>query len=354
MPKKQINLALQGGGSHGAYTWGVLDRLLDEEDIEISGISGTSAGAMNGAVMAYAYRHGGAPAAKAKLEEFWRRVSELGTFMTSPYQAQLQRYTMGWNIDDTPAYQWMDMLTHMFSPYQLNPFNINPLRNLLSELVDWEKFNEGGEMPLFVTATSVRTGQPRVFRCEEINEDVLMASACLPFNFQSVEVGGEPYWDGGYMGNPSIWPLVYYTEVSDALLVQINPIVRDGVPKTAHQIMNRLNEITFNSSLIAEMRAINFVSKLIHDHNLNIPDYKEVRMHMIEAPDAALNLNASSKSNADWNFLKMLRDAGRIKAEEWIAKNKQFIGIKPTINIEKEFLSRQKPPEESGKPAPPQ
>jgi NTE family protein len=339
MSSKKINLALQGGGAHGAYTWGVLDRLLEEEDLIIDSISGTSAGAMNGAIMAYGYRHGGRKAAKEKLEAFWHRVSQMAAFANPVQQTQLERFTEGWNIDDSFSYQWFDMLTRMFSPYQLNPLNLNPMRTLLAELIDWDKFNEGGDMHLFVTATCVRTGQPRVFKCHEINEDVLLASACIPFYFQSVVIEGEAYWDGGYMGNPSIWPLIYSSHVGDVLLVQINPIVRSGLPKTAHEIVNRMNEITFNSSLIAEMRAINFVSRLVRDNHLDTKKYRDVRMHLIPAPDDALGLNASSKVNTDWAFLQFLRDTGRKVAEQWLVTCKADVGVKSTVDIEEAFLN---------------
>jgi NTE family protein len=343
MAEKHINLALQGGGSHGAYSWGVLDRLLEEEDIVIDSASGTSAGAMNAAVMADGYRRGGRLEAKKKLAEFWLRVSELGALVNPVHQTQIEHFAEGWNIDDTLSYQWFDMLTRMFSPYQLNPFNLNPLRDVLNEIIDWSQINKGGDIHLFVTATSVRHGRPRVFRCHEITENVLLASACIPFFFQSVEIKGEAYWDGGYMGNPSIWPLIYESAVEDILLVQINPIIRDGTPKTAHDIINRLNEITFNSSLVAEMRAINFVSRLIRENHLDPNKYRDVRMHLIACPDEELGLNASSKVNTDWRFFQFLHGIGRDKAENWLRRHKADIGVKSTVDIATTFLGAQVP-----------
>jgi len=338
MTEKHINLALQGGGAHGAYTWGVLDRLLEEDDIVIDSVSGTSAGAMNAVVLADGFRHGGRPAAKRKLEEFWLKISQLGAVVNPVHQTQVEQLTEGWNIDDTLGYQWFDMLTRMFSPYQLNPFNLNPLREVLTDVVDWRRINQGGDIHLFITATAVRTGQPRVFRCHEVTEDVLLASACIPFFFQSVEIEDEPYWDGGFMGNPSIWPLIYHSPVSDILLVQINPIVRDGTPKTAHDIINRLNEITFNSSLVAEMRAINFVSRLVRENHLDLAKYRDIRMHLIACPDESLGLNASSKVNTDWRFFQFLRDVGRERTENWLRQHKPAIGLKSTVNIAETFL----------------
>jgi NTE family protein len=340
MAEKQLNLALQGGGSHGAYTWGVLDRLLEEESIRINSISGTSAGAMNAAVLAGGYRRGGRAEARRKLAEFWQGVSEMAAFTNPMQQTEVEHLAEGWNIDGSLGYQWFDLMTRMFSPYQLNPLNLNPLKTLLSRVIDWDHVNKGGEVNLFITATSVQTGQARVFRCQEINEDVLLASACIPFYFQSVEIDGQAYWDGGYVGNPSIWPLIYHTDVRDVLLVQINPLIRLGTPRTAHEIVNRMNEITFNSSLLAELRAINFVSRLVRDNHLDQNKYKDMRMHMIEAPDAKLDLNASSKVNTDWRFLTFLRDTGRDKAEEWLKKNKNKIGKEATVDIDKVFFEK--------------
>ncbi|MDR3448909.1 MAG: patatin-like phospholipase family protein [Alphaproteobacteria bacterium] len=353
MSDKQLNLALQGGGSHGAYTWGVLDRLFDEEDIVLTGISGTSAGAMNAAVASSGFRAGRHRGAKAALAEFWGAVSAAGAFSplkTTPFE----HWRDGWNLDGSMSYELFDLATRMFSPYQLNPFNLNPLREILARVIDWKLINDGGDIPLFITATSVRTGRPRVFTCGEITPDVLLASSCIPMYFQTVEVGGEAYWDGGYMGNPSIWPLIYNTDPRDVLLVQINPLVRDEVPKKASDIVNRLNEITFNSSLIAEMRAINFAAKLLDENHLDDKKYKRILMHMIPAPGAAYNLNASSKLNTDMRFLESLRDIGRGNADIWIKENKESIGAKATVDIEAVFLGTGKaatPPKRAVKKA---
>jgi NTE family protein len=343
MAQKALNLALQGGGSHGAYTWGVLDRLLEEKDIDIHGASGTSAGAMNAVVLADGYRKGGRDAAKEKLHDFWQRISQATAFINPSSHSEIARIAEGWNIDKALGYLWFDTLTRMFSPYQFNPFNINPLRSLLRDFIDWERINNGGEIPLFITATSVTTGRPRVFHCREVTEDVLLASACVPFLFQSVEIDDEPYWDGGYMGNPSIWPLIYNTDIKDVLLVQINPLVRSGTPRTGQEIINRMNEITFNSSLIAEMRAINFVGGLVESKKLDDPRYKQMHIHMIGAPDASHGLNGSSKVNVSWCFLQFLHGIGREKADAWIATHKTDIGRKGSLDIAEVFLGMPKP-----------
>ncbi len=335
---KKINLALQGGGAHGAYTWGVLDRLLEEEKLTIEGISGTSAGAMNAAMLVNGFVQGGNIGAKEMLETFWRRVSDVGAF--SPmHKNPLERMLTGWNLDMSPTYHMMDFLSRTFSPYQLNPLGINPMSAIIDELLDAEAVNNCCIIKLFIAATHVASGQARVFHCHEITRDVLLASACIPFMFQAVEIEGEEYWDGGYMGNPAIWPLIYNCASEDVVLVQINPIHRDAVPRSANEIINRLNEITFNSSLIAEMRAIDFVSKLIHEDKLEHGKYKDMRMHLIYSADEMKHLNASSKSNADLDFFLHLKEIGRTAADDWLKQNWAHIGEKSTLDIRDKFLS---------------
>lgn len=335
----RLNLALQGGGAHGAFTWGVLDRLLEEEDIEIGGISGTSAGAMNAAVLVDGYHEGGRARARAQLHEFWRQISEEAGRI-SP----LGQQTPPEHIGLLPGFEWLsalnplDMLSRVFSPYELNPLNFNPLRKVLERMVCNRQIQDC--IPLFITATNVETGEPRVFREHEITIDVLLASACLPFMYQAVEIDGVPYWDGGYMGNPAIWPLIYNTKCVDVLLVQINPIMRAGAPKTAIDIMNRVNEISFNSSLIGEMRAINFVRKLIDQGKLSEGEYARVRMHRVMPPQDAQMLAASSKMNASWQFFQRLHAMGRAQMDDWLAANKKQIGKHSTLDIQEHFLEK--------------
>ena len=242
---KIIELALQGGGAHGAYTWGVLDRLLEDPRVRIEGLSGTSAGAMNAAVLADGLHCGGEGFAREALQDFWAAVSRAA--MASPIRrTPLDRWLGRWSLDYSPGYLAVDFLSRVASPYQLNPLNINPLRDILAQQVDFESVRACPDIKLFVTATNVRTGKLRVFRKEELSVDAVMASACLPFLFKAVEIGGEAYWDGGYMGNPSLFPLLEECGGRDILIVQINPIQRDEVPTSAAAIMNRLNEITSN------------------------------------------------------------------------------------------------------------
>lgn len=339
--KKIVNLALQGGGAHGAYTWGVLDRLLEEENLIIEGISGTSAGAMNAAMLVAGYMNGGNAGAKEKLETFWQRVSEVGAF--SPmHKNPLERMLTGWNMDMSPTYHVLDLLSRVFSPYQLNPLGFNPMQPIIDDLLDTEALHACDKIKLFVAATQVSSGHARVFKRHEINTDVLLASACIPFLFQAVVIDGDEYWDGGYMGNPAIWPLIYHCKSEDVVLVQINPIHKESLPRTASEIINRLNEITFNSSLVAEMRAIDFVSKLIRKEKLEHGEYKgqykDMRMHLIYSQEEMKHLNASSKSNADWDFFKHLKEIGRTAADGWLRKNWADIGKKATLDIRKKFL----------------
>jgi NTE family protein len=334
---RRINLALQGGGAHGAFTWGVLDRLLEEEDIEIAAISGTSAGAMNAAVCIEGYNEGGRARAKEQLKQFWWEISVLASSANPFGHPKHSEYLAQW-----PGLEWMaalnpfEMASRVFSPYEFNPLNYNPLKQVLECVLDMKTLHKG--IDLFVTATNVETGEPRVFANSEVTIDVLLASACLPFVYQAVEIEGVPYWDGGYMGNPAIWPLIYKSKCHDVLLVQINPLKRAGTPKHAIDIMNRVNEISFNSSLIAEMRAINFVRKLIRTGKLSEKEYVDVRMHRVLPPQDMQEMNASSKMNADWAFFELLHGAGRAQMHDWLVHNKKFIGKEGTLDIQGDVL----------------
>ncbi|WP_422001674.1 patatin-like phospholipase family protein [Reyranella sp.] len=337
MSVKRINLALQGGGAHGAYTWGVLDRLLEDDRIEVEAISGTSAGAMNAAVFADGMGRGGRDEARRALEAFWRNISQAAQY--GPLQpSAFDRATAGWNLDHSTAFVAFDMLTRMLSPYQFNPMNYNPLRRVLENSVDFKRLEGCRAVKLFISASNVKTGKVRVFKSGEITPDVLLASACLPFLFQAVTVEGEPYWDGGYMGNPAIFPLIYGAEAADVVIVQVNPLGCDRVPTTAAEIMNRLNEISFNSSLMREMRAIAFVTDLIDEGKLDNNQYKRVNVHWIEAEQRMRGLGVSSKLNARMDFLLHLKEIGRDVAESWLASHFDAIGQRSTIDIKEKFL----------------
>ena len=332
-----VNLALQGGGAHGAFTWGVLDRFLEREDIVIDSISGTSAGAMNGAVMTDGYNRGGRDGGREQLTRFWKAISESGK--NSPLRRSPFERAMGtWNIDQSPAFQGIDLMTRILSPYQINPSDYHPMQGILEELIDFERIREDTKIHLYISTTNVNTGKVRIFHNHEITAKTLLASACLPFIFKAVEIDGEHYWDGGYMGNPCIFPLIYHSASQDVIVVQINPITRDHVPTTAREILDRANEISFNSSLMREMRAIAFVAHLIDEERLDQQRYKRLNMHMIEAEDELRELGFASKLNVEWEFLIYLRDLGRKTADEWLAVNAEFLGVKSTIDMRDMFV----------------
>jgi NTE family protein len=326
-----IDLALQGGGSHGAFTWGVLDRLVEEPWLKIEGISGTSAGAMNAAVLASGWATGGAVSAKAALDAYWKRVSHASAL--SPFQrSPLDRLTGRWSLDTSPAYVAYDLISRMLSPYDLNPFGFNPLRTILAESIDFERLKQA-PMKLFVTATSVRTGRGRIFRNAEITPDVLLASACLPTMFRAVEIDGELYWDGGYAGNPTITPLVRETDGRDTILVQINPPERADAPRSAAEILNRLNEISFNSPLMKELRMIALLRQVADPGRGEGARWAEMRMHSIKS-DRLAGFGASSKLNAEEKFVVLLKEEGRRCADEFLAEHGADLGQRSTADLD--------------------
>jgi len=335
---KPINLALQGGGAHGAFAWGVLDRLIEDERISFEGISATSAGAMNAAVLAYGWTQGGREGAREALAGFWKAVSDAGT-RYSPFKAFPGSAQFGdFSLDKSPGYLMMDMATRLLSPYQLNPWNFNPLRDVLEKHVDFAALREHSAIKLFLAATNVETCKVRIFQCSNITADAVLASACLPHLFQAVEIDGEFYWDGGYVGNPAIYPLIYQCESRDVVVVHLNPIVRRGCPRTAAEIMNRLNEVSFNSSLMREMRAIAFVTSLVERGKLSPGEAKQMWVHSIRADEEMVQYGVSSKLNCDWAFLTHLRDRGRVHAEQWLARHFDSIGNESSVDLRGEFL----------------
>jgi len=334
---KTVNLALQGGGAHGAFAWGVLDRLLEEEALTIEGISATSAGAMNAAVLAHGMTGGGRGGAREALRGFWERIARAAR--TSPLQpSPWDRLTHNHGLTNSPAFLWFELVTRLSSPYQFNRWNYNPLGDIVRRSVDFDRLRRGSAVKLFLSATNVRTCKVRVFECADISADAVLASACLPFLFQAVEIDGEHYWDGGYMGNPAIFPLIYGCESPDVVVVHINPINRPDVPETATEIMNRINEISFNSSLMREMRAIAFVGRLIDEGKLVDKDMKRMRMHAIDAEDVMQGLGVASKLNADWEFLTHLHDIGRRRAEAWLEANFDRLGVEGTVDVAARYV----------------
>jgi NTE family protein len=333
MPRDEVlvDLALQGGGAHGAFTWGVLERLLEEPWLKIDGISGTSAGAMNAAIFVQGYARDGAQGARAALETFWRRVADAARF--SPLQRNPIDILMGrWTLESSPAFIAMDMMSRVISPYDFNPKGANPLREMLSELIDFERLADS-PIKLFVTATSVSTGRGRVFRNADLTVDALLASACLPTMFQAIEIDGDAYWDGGYSGNPTMTPLVRECDSKDTILVQINPVERPGAPRLAADILNRLNEVSFNAVLLKELRMIALLRQVANLERGESEKWAHMRIHRI-ASDMMVKLHASSKLLAEWEFLCMLRDEGRRSAQEFLERQAEDIGVKSSYDLD--------------------
>jgi NTE family protein len=330
-PPVLVDFALQGGGAHGAFTWGVLDRLLEEPWLRIDGISGTSAGAMNAAVLIEGHADNGADGARAALENFWRRVSR--TALLSPLRRTPLDVLLGrWTLDHSPVFVAMDLMARLFSPYDLSPGGANPLRDVLAQTVDFDRLAQA-PIKLFVTATNVRTGRGRVFRNSEITPDVLLASACLPTLFQAIEIDGESYWDGGYSGNPTITPLVRECSSKDTILVQINPVERPGLPRSARDILNRLNEVSFNAVLLKELRMIALLRQVAQPDNSESAKWADMRIHRISSK-MMVELGYSSKLNAEWEFLCMLREEGRRAGEAFLAAHQENLGRRSTFDLD--------------------
>jgi NTE family protein len=326
-----VDFALQGGGSHGAFTWGVLDRLLEEPWLEVEGVSGTSAGAMNAAILADGWAAGGAEGARKALDAYWRHVSDAARF--SPFQrSPLDRMLGRWTLENSPMFIAMDFMSRLFSPYQFNPAGNNALAPILEKAIDFDRLRES-PVKVFITATNVRTGRPRVFRNADITPEVLMASACLPTLFQAVEIDGESYWDGGYSGNPTLAPLVNELVSDDTILIPINPVERPGTPKTVPEILNRLNEVSFNSVLIKELHMMALLRRNTAPGNEEGAEWARMRVHIVRNP-IMTKLGYSSKMNAEWEFLSMLRDEGRKSAEEFLTIHRDDIGKRSTLDID--------------------
>lgn len=361
MPMPQINLALQGGGSHGAFTWGVLDTLLEDGHVEFEGISGTSAGAMNAVALAHGFATAqGQPtqdmreSARASLAAFWEGIVNMGALGSSISKAQRAPFDilfgglgalggLGGPANEPSAGQmFTDAMASFWStnvsPYQSNPMDINPLQKFLEDKIDFDRLAACKTLKVFVVATTVTTGKAEVFSGKRLTAKAVMASACLPTVFQAVEIDGEHYWDGGYSGNPAIHPLIYECDSRDVVLVQINPIKRDKLPTTAGDIMDRLNEITFNAALIAEMRAIDFVKRLLSEGKLDPTRYKDVLMHRIDGGEVLEGYHASSKSATDAKLIHTLRDLGKDCAKQWLSKKFASLGVVSTVNIGRDYL----------------
>lgn len=340
---KHVGLALQGGGAHGAFTWGVLDRLLEVDELVADGLCGTSAGAINAVVTAYGLQIGGKEKAKELLEKLWREISNSGSLMFKP--SVMDKYFSEGDMYNTLGYMFFNSMSQMFSPYQFNPSNTNPLKNILNSLIDFEELKKYSKKKLFICATNVKTNRAKVFSNNEISVDAVLASACLPHLFQAVEIKGQYYWDGGYMGNPPLYPLIENTEVTDLLLIKINSINIEELPKTARDISDRINEICFNSSLINEMHLIHYRNELIRKgvKGVKLDDNKlmrEIFVHSISAHESLGHLNYSSKMNTSWDFLLDLKNKGRLTAEKWLENEFHEVGVKSSFDVDKHFFDK--------------
>jgi NTE family protein len=333
--QKAINLALQGGGSHGAFTWGVLDRLLDDERLTFDGVTATSAGGVNAVLLADGLAVGGRQGAKDLMQTFWKKMSDT-TMNSIIAPSMFDRMNPNFGLEHSPGYVMVDVISRFMSPYQLNPMDINPMRDLLNEVVNFERVRQQKVLKLFLSATNVRTGKVAVFPNKEITAEHVLASACLPFMMRSPMIDGEAYWDGGFMGNPAIFPVIYGCESCDVLLVHLTPTERAELPTNSRAILNRMQEISFNSSLMREMRAIAFVTQMIDDGKLT--GGKRMFIHLIEAEDIIKELSGSSKMNADWKFLMHLFEIGRERADKWLAANYDKIGAETTVDLKARYL----------------
>ncbi|RQO60600.1 patatin [Paucibacter sp. KBW04] len=357
-----INLALQGGGSHGAFTWGVLDALLEDGRIGFEGISGTSAGAMNAVALAHGFAQAHAKgqadprdAARESLKKFWDGIVAMGALSNTLSEAQRAPFAFLFGpcaSENSPASLWINAMNSFWSstlsPYQANPFDINPLRSFVAEQIDFEALARLEAPKVFVVATRVKNGKAEVFSGKRLSVDAVMASACLPTLFKAVEIEGDHFWDGGYSGNPAIHPLIYNCQGRDILLIQINPIRREELPTTSAQIMDRLNEVTFNAGLIAEMRAVDFVKRLIAEGKLDPAHYKDVLMHRIDGGEALDAFAASTKSSTDAGLITTLHQLGRQHAKTWLTHHFDALGVKSTVNIKQDYLDDMRVPVRKG------
>ena len=333
--RKVINLALQGGGSHGAYTWGVLDRLLEDKRLFIEGITATSAGTINAVVLADGLAAGGREGARHALRRFWQKVSE--TALWSIFQpSPIDRAHFNFGLEHSPGYMFMEAISYYSSPYQFNPLNYNPLKNLLDEAIDFERVQQQRMVKLFFSATNIQTGKLKIFHGEDIRAEHVLASTCLPLLMQAVEIDGEYYWDGGFAGNPPIFPVIYECDARDVVMVHLTPAERLDIPTASRTIMNRMQEISFNSSLIREMRAVAFVTKLIDEGKWT--DGKRILIHTIESDDVIRELPASSRMNGDWDLLSHLHKTGYDRADNWLAANFDHIGVESTVDLHAKFF----------------
>jgi NTE family protein len=334
---KKISLGLQGGGSYGAFGWGVLDRLLDDDRLDIDSISAVSGGAINAVVLADGYAHGGGPqGARRSLEKFWNALGQaalLGPLRPSPLDLMMGRHS----IETSPGYLMLQLATATLSPVQLNPLNIHPLSSLLGSLVDFERVRACAPLRLFVSATNVRTGKGRIFTRTELDVTKVMASAALPQVFAPVHIDGEAYWDGSFVGNPPLAPLVDEAGAGDIVLVQNNPVARGDLPLSMADVHSRTNEIAFNIALLREISAIQHMGTVLDEEDTGRVHQGAVRLHLVSGSEVLRDISLSSKFNTDWNFIKHLHGLGQAAAERWLAQHVDCLGVQSTLQLEQVY-----------------
>lgn len=335
--KKYLSIAMQGGGAHGAFTWGTLDRLLEESNLVVEGVSGTSAGGMNAVATAQGIMEGGNEGARVKLKQYWDTMADAGTgsiFKPGMLDRMMNKFT----LHNSPGFLMFDFMCKILSPYQMNPLGSDPLKDVVMSLFDFEKLNKYKDVKIFLAATHVFTGKLRVFTNHELSVDTMLATACLPTIHNAVLVEGEYYWDGGFIGNPVIYPLIYECETPDIMILKLNPTHRRKLPITASEIGDRLNEITNNTSIVREMRSMHFITKLIDNGIADPKKLKRTHVHLIENESTFQELGWSSKLNTEPEFFKFLFESGRITTDKWLEKNYDSIGKKTTADVLEEFI----------------
>jgi NTE family protein len=335
--QKSISIGMQGGGAHGAFTWGVLDYLLEDGRLNIEGASGTSAGGMNCLALAQGMAEGGKEGARKSLHRYWKILSEKSK-KAGMAPTPLDNFVGGHGIGMNPLVSMMGQITKNFSPYEWNPKNKNMLEDLVKELFNFNKIANYEDLKVFLCATNVRTSKLKIFSGKEITPEAVLASACLPTLFQAVNIEGEDYWDGGFIGNPAIFPLIYNCATPDVLVILLTPQYRHNTPKTVSDIHWRMTELSLINTLTREMRAIQFVSKLIDDGIADKTKIKKVNMHLLENTQVFADLDHTSAMNSDWDFLTFLFEKGRETAGKWLEKNYDGIGERSTADLMEEFV----------------
>ena len=335
--EKTVALALQGGGAHGAFTWGVLDQLLEDGRLAIEAVTGASAGAMNAVVLLEGWSRDGPEGAREQLRKFWKRVSLDGVL--SPIQRTLFDQFLGfWSAGGTPAHLWLNAWSQAASPYELNPLDINPLRDLVDRAIDFDAIERHPKLKVFVSATHVRTGKAVIFTGRRLDTRAVLASACLPMLFRAVEIDGEPYWDGGYSVNPALAPLIHGCDSADVMLVQINPLCRQEMPRRPAEIVDRVNELNFNASLLTQMRAIEFLNRLVQEGSLSPARCKLVRVHRIDGGAELQSYPSSSRTSADGTLIQALFELGQAAARQWLERHRAALGRHGTVDIREDYL----------------